>query len=150
MEAAAETSRVARMMKTQEQRRDDAASEGPQATAEALLRQPELHPCSLLCQQCRRLPKHAPGPCIPKAPNAGQSCHELPWAGRPPAYRGGFFKASCDNYPERPHQTKICSESPKCRESLQALGGKLQDWRPQKATGKFPSGPGADTRGEGL
>lgn len=77
------------------------------------------------------------------------SCHELGGGGWSTA--GAQGRLSPGPLRQSPGATTlICLQSLQSRESLQALGGKLQGRRPQKATGKFSSGPGTDTRGERL
>lgn len=103
-EAAAEKGRVARMLTTQEQGRDAAASEGPEAvglsgeeprgsTPQALPSQPELHSCS---QTLPAMQEVAQACVWSLRPKSTKHRPELPGAG----YGGGFFKAFCDNYPD--------------------------------------------------
>lgn len=133
----AERSRAARMTKTQRQGTDDAAPEGPPRgrSPRVLLRQPGPRSCPL--HPAGNAPR-ASGPCPRKHPTQGQSSHELGggWAAAGPQRR--LHRGLCDDYTERPHWIEICSESLRRTESLQALGGKLQDWRATESHRKIP------------
>ena len=66
-------------------------------------------PAHRLCQRCRRLPKHAPGPCTPRAPNTGQSCQEL-------ATEAASSRPSATITQSNHTRPSFCPESLQCKE----------------------------------